>query len=81
MLRFEDRHAKVEGSVVSPANGQQVKAGKKRAGRKESTEASEVAQEKGRGGISGGNGRLEPGGSRGVGAAGGAWGQQASFSI
>lgn len=79
MLRFEDRHVKVEGSVVSPENGQQVKAGKNgRAGRKESTEASEVVQEKGRGGISEGNGRLaEPGSSWGVGAAGRAWGRLA----
>lgn len=47
---------------MSPANGQQVKAGT-RAGRKESSEAAEVAQEKGRGRISEGSGRLaEPGG-------------------
>lgn len=51
---------------MSPANGQQVKAGTQ-AGRKESREAAEVAQEKGRGRVSEGSGR------RSLGAAGGLW--------
>lgn len=83
MLRFEKRHSKVKRVQFSPENGQQVKAGTQ-AGRKESSEAAEVAQEKGRGRVSEGSGWLAGrggGGWRGLGTVGGACGQQVGFGI
>lgn len=65
MLRLEEHHAKAEGSVASPAKGQQVWRLKTRAGREESGVTAEVAERK----------------EETEGAAGRAWWQQGDFGF